>query len=300
MEGILTKATELASDLEPWPHYFESKTREFKTVLNFYGFDGLKRILEIGCGGGFTASLLSGRAEQVTAFDLPARNPKSHSIGIDIIEELIRRLGVKNINVVGGSAEELPFPDNSFDLIFLGYVLQYVERKEAALREIYRVLNPSGAVISIVPNFVERLVVPFIKWEYIFKRLLFHVTNRKTEMADRLTESSASGFHNKRSERLQKILDDWLLLRPDGAYRSFIEEMLRHTPGSWKGLFERNGFKVMSTFSTELLPLGLFDIFGSSVRKFISDRTYRLNNALGNVPVLRDLGYSLCLVSVKG
>lgn len=292
-EDILIKADERAGDLEPWPNYFESKTREFKTILNFYKFTNLESILEIGCGNGFTASLLSKRAEQVVAFDLPVKDAVSHSIGIDIAKELIHRLGIENISLIGGSAEDLPFPDNCFNLIFSEYMLHYVKKKDKALKEIRRVLHPDGTTVTLVPNFVERLVAPLAKYEYILKRLLCRIARREG--------FGKSDFYASNSDNrsIFKTLDYWLLLRSDGAYKSFMEEVFRHTLGSWRRLFQKNGFKVIKTFSTELLPLGLFSILGPSVTRFISRKAHILNNAFGNMPLVKHIGYSLGLVCRK-
>lgn len=292
-DNLLIKANERAGDLEPWSNYFESKTREFKTILNFYKFTNLESILEIGCGNGFTASLLSERAEQIVAFDLPVKNAVSHSIGIDTAKELIHRLGIENISVISGSAEDLPFPDNCFNLIFSEYMLHYVKKKDKALKEMHRVLHPNGAVVTIVPNFVERLVAPLAKYEYILKRLLCRIGQKKGF-------GKANPYASNSDDRsILRILDDWLLLRPDGSYKSFMEEMFKHTPDSWRRLFQKNGFKIIETFSTELLPLGLFSILGPSVTRFISKKAHILNNVFGNTPLIKHIGYSLGLVCQK-
>jgi hypothetical protein len=92
---------------------------------------------------------------------------------------------------------------------------------------------------------------------------------------------------------------DQLLLRPDGAYKSFSEEMLSHTPVSWKRLFERRGFKVVNTFSTQILPLGVFDLLGAPAMRLISRTSHRLNTMLGNTPGIKSVGYSVGLVIMK-
>jgi SAM-dependent methyltransferase len=47
---------------------------------------------------------------------------------------------------------ELPLPDMSIDRIVLAHALEHTEQLRPMLREIWRVLNPSGRVIAIVPN----------------------------------------------------------------------------------------------------------------------------------------------------
>lgn len=48
---------------------------------------------------------------------------------------------------VVGSAEALPFPDESFDQILCSEVLEHIEHPEVAVAEMYRVLHPGGTVI---------------------------------------------------------------------------------------------------------------------------------------------------------
>ena len=54
--------------------------------------------------------------------------------------------------MVEGDAEALPFADGSFDRVFSNGVLHHTPDMSAALREIHRVLKPSGRVVIIVYN----------------------------------------------------------------------------------------------------------------------------------------------------
>jgi demethylmenaquinone methyltransferase/2-methoxy-6-polyprenyl-1,4-benzoquinol methylase len=46
-------------------------------------------------------------------------------------------------------AEQLPFPDNSFDCVCIAFGLRNVTHKEAALKSMYRVLKPGGRLIIL-------------------------------------------------------------------------------------------------------------------------------------------------------
>lgn len=300
IERILRKAKAAAGELQPWPDYFESKARELATILNFYRFDKIGSILEIGCGNGFTAALLSNRALEVTAFDLPLADSTTHSIGLKVAKELIGRIGVKNVNLVGGSAENLPFPDGSFNMIFSEYMLHYVKRKGLALNQMRRVLKQGGVAITVVPNFTERILAPLIRYEYLLKRILSLIMNSGKDTASRDTpEDSGVGLNDRKGAPNIKRLSDHLFLRADGAYKSFMEEMSRHRPGAWKRLFEENGFMVEETFTTQLVPQGIFDILGAPAVRLISRQLNRFNKLLGNKPVIKSVGFSLGLVARK-
>ncbi len=96
--------------------------------------------LEIGAGTGyFTLNLLqAGAIETATATD----------ISPGMLEELAgsaERLGVE-VRTVESDAEQLPFEDASFDLVFGHAVLHHIPALETAFAELHRVLRPGGAL----------------------------------------------------------------------------------------------------------------------------------------------------------
>lgn len=300
IKSVLSRAKEKALDLEPWPHYFESKAREFTLISDFCGICMDGDILEIGCGNGFTSALLSERARHVTAFDLPSKDASTHSIGIKAGGELIDRMALRNVSAVAGSSESLPFPDNSFDLIFSAYMLQYVRRKDVALAQMRRLLRSDGALVIVVPNFMERIAAPVMKYQYLIKRILFYLKQKLAGNGRRSVQLSMSP--SLRTDGPRSAFEaalDLLLLKPDGAYKSFMEETIKHTAHSWRALLARNGFVVTKTFTTEILPLGVFDFMGEDVKKFLAKKSHHLNKSLGATPVIKNLGYSIAFVARK-
>lgn len=97
-------------------------------------------VLDIGCGAGvdtLIASLMVG--------------PGGRVVGIDIIPEMLVRAndnflktGLGNVTFREASAEELPFPDESFDAIISNGVFNLIPDKLKALKEALRALKPSG------------------------------------------------------------------------------------------------------------------------------------------------------------
>jgi ubiquinone/menaquinone biosynthesis C-methylase UbiE len=81
--------------------------------------------------------------------------PKDCSvIGIDNSKEMLENArkkaqSMKNITLLLMDAEHLEFPDNSFDYIVLTFVLCTVPDTLKALKEVRRVLKPSGELIAI-------------------------------------------------------------------------------------------------------------------------------------------------------
>ena len=55
----------------------------------------------------------------------------------------------ERISLVAGRAEQMPFPDGTFDALTFTYLLRYVDNPQATLSELARVVKPGGAVASL-------------------------------------------------------------------------------------------------------------------------------------------------------
>lgn len=75
-------------------------------------------------------------------------------VGVDISEGMLK-IGVEKINKLGlqnkielkfGDSENLPFADNSFDAITVGFGVRNFENLEKGINDIYRVLNKNGMI----------------------------------------------------------------------------------------------------------------------------------------------------------
>ncbi len=87
-------------------------------------------VLEVGCGTG----LLLHRIESL------ARSAR----GIDISPGMLEQAKERGLDVVQGCATDLPFDDESFDVVYSFKVLAHVEDIEDALSECGRVVRPGG------------------------------------------------------------------------------------------------------------------------------------------------------------
>ncbi len=93
------------------------------------------------------------------ALDLAERTHAS-IIGIDLTESMLERgrekvarsAHAQRISLLNGRAEELPFPDSTFDALTFTYLLRYVADPAATLRELARVLKPGGILASLEFN----------------------------------------------------------------------------------------------------------------------------------------------------
>ena len=84
-----------------------------------------------------------GREGRVVLSDI---NPKMLEIGRD---RLLDAGHVGNVEFIVADAERLPFDDDSFDCLTIGFGLRNVTDKAAALRSMYRVLKPGGQLLVL-------------------------------------------------------------------------------------------------------------------------------------------------------
>lgn len=77
-------------------------------------------------------------------------------IGLDFSENMLKvgreklvKEHIHNAKLVQGNAMELPFPDNSFEYVTIGFGLRNVPDYMQVLREMYRVLKPGGVVACL-------------------------------------------------------------------------------------------------------------------------------------------------------
>ena len=105
---------------------FDKSWRE-KAVSNLIG----NTVLDLGSGTGAAF-------DQLLNYETTAIDPDKKMLELNTFE-----------NKVLGSAEDLPFDDNSFDNVFCSFVWRNVTDTSKALGEIYRVLKPGGKFILL-------------------------------------------------------------------------------------------------------------------------------------------------------
>jgi len=106
-------------------------------------FAGIKKgdsVLDLGSGAGndcFVARALVGDAGRVTGLDFT--DEMLHKAALNL-----EKLGYQNVSFVKGDIEDMPLPDNEFEVVLSNCVLNLVPDKNKAFSEIFRVLKPAG------------------------------------------------------------------------------------------------------------------------------------------------------------
>ena len=108
-----------------------------------------RRVLDVGCGyGGRTVyyAEVCGAAEAVGI--------EPYESVVELCREFARERGSDRTTFEVGRAEELPFPDESFDAVVSFDVLEHVQDPVAAIGEIERVLRPGGDAWLAFPTYL--------------------------------------------------------------------------------------------------------------------------------------------------
>lgn len=101
---------------------------------------------------------------------IKALHPKADVTGVDFSENMleIAKRRVKNVYFINADCTNLPFEDNSFDVITISYGLRNIENRKQAIKEIHRVLKNGGQFMHLdfgEKNFAGKIfekTVPFI------------------------------------------------------------------------------------------------------------------------------------------
>jgi demethylmenaquinone methyltransferase/2-methoxy-6-polyprenyl-1,4-benzoquinol methylase len=102
------------------------------------------RALDLCCGTGDIAFALARRGAEVTGLDFSEKM-------LEVAQTRLQNANLKpgNLKFIQGDAEQLPFPDNSFDAVTVGYGLRNLSSWEAGLREMIRVAKPGGRIVVL-------------------------------------------------------------------------------------------------------------------------------------------------------
>lgn len=114
------------------------RQRVFELVGNKKG-----KVLDIGCGSGV---MVDGFKKKDYEF-----------YGVDLAQDMVDKCREKysnldNVYFSVGKAEEVDFPDGTFDVVVCMGVVEYLEDDFDVLKEIHRVLKPEGVAIITLPN----------------------------------------------------------------------------------------------------------------------------------------------------
>ena len=190
-------------------------------------FEHAARVLEIGGGSGYQASILKSWGCQVTSIDITRAANECSYHPVCIYD------GVR-----------IPAGRDQFDIVFSSNVLEHVERLPELLRDTDRVLKPMGLAIHILPTSSWRLWTSLTHYPHLVKVLLGlpFAKDRTNDAGPAHTALKKYGF----SDFVRRVI----FAPPHGIHSSAIGELYYFRKSHWSRLFKENGFDSIQTTFT--------------------------------------------------
>ena len=146
-----------------WRRFTVKKMRFFKTG----------RFLDVACG---TADL---------SIDAAQKHGRISTTGIDFVFQMldlgkakVEKKGLdRRITLMQADALQLPFCDDSFDVVAVAFGIRNIPDRERALREMLRVAAPGGAVMVLEMTFIQNRLFKLIYRVYL-NHILPHLAKR--------------------------------------------------------------------------------------------------------------------------
>jgi len=141
-----------------------------QTIVDTIGSAKYESMLDVGTGTGRMLQLLGRDASRAVGFD------SSHSM-LAVARANLERAEIRGIDLRQGDIYSPPFANDSFDLIVIHQVLHFLDDPARAIREISRLLTPSGRllIVDFAPHSLE-----FLRSDHAHVRLGFRADTVET------------------------------------------------------------------------------------------------------------------------
>ena len=213
----------LQSEYDTWhqriydagPDHEDASSPWYQLVREYLGGIAGLRVLEVACGrGGFVRELARAGA-RVTGCDFSTSALRAASTKLRAADCQPRA------GLVQGDAQNLPFADNSFDLVISCETIEHLPDVQSAMREMHRVTRPGGKLFLTTPNHANFMGL------YELYSLVRHPSRKDDQPFDR-------------RQWFPQILGwvrraGWTILCTDGTVHQF-PFLPGHSPIRWEGL----------------------------------------------------------------
>ena len=133
-----------------------------------------KSLLDVGCGQCHWSKLLAEYLESPAKVVGVDTDPKWLEEDV-VTKEFFKKRGI-DFELAQGDAQQLPFSDNSFDLVSCQTVLIHVKYPQLAIAEMQRVLKPGGTILCAEPNnLIQNLTKSSVSAQDSIEDVLDHV-----------------------------------------------------------------------------------------------------------------------------
>jgi SAM-dependent methyltransferase len=194
-----------------------------------------ERVLELGAGSGYQASLLAKRGYEVTALDIATR-PRGQETYFPVQDY---------------DGRAIPLPDTSVDVVFSSHVLEHVSPLPPLLAETRRVMRPDAVAIHILPSPSWRIWTSLAHYPFVLKSLMVGAPR------DSLVNVASARAATQRFGALHAFSK--AMVHPfvaHGSGRNAPAEVWEFSKTRWVREFARNGFDILDASPTNLFYTG--------------------------------------------
>ena len=143
----------LSENLKANVESFRKSTEFMETLelLNTLNVAKTGTLLDIGAGNGISSIAFALEGFKVTALEPDS----SDTVGAGAIMKLKKEYNLEDMTIVSTYGEEMPFDNNSFDLIYARQCMHHAYNLPEFIKSIYRVLKPGGLLITVRDHVVS-------------------------------------------------------------------------------------------------------------------------------------------------
>lgn len=159
-----------------------------------------RRVLEVGCGDGELAERIS-------------RELDTAVVAVDQSERMVELARARGVDAHLGDVQDLDFDDDSFDCAIAAWMLYHVPDLDRAIRELARVLRPSGRLVAAT-NGRHQL------------RELFDLVGQTPPGSSFTRENGAETLSRHFSRVERRDVEGWLVFDDATAVQSYVDSMI--------------------------------------------------------------------------
>lgn len=241
-------------------HLSSLRKEEIESVKSW--FKPGASVLEIGGGNGYQAHLVASWGCRVKSIDLPREKAEKEWY----------------FPVQPYDGQHIPFPNETFDVLFSSNVLEHVDKLDVLLAETRRVLRPGGLCVHILPTPSWRLWTSMAHYLAVLRYCVGGLLDTKQD-------HDLSLHRTTQARGVWHVVKRALFAGPHGEYPNAVSELYYFSRFRWSRTFQKSGFQLVGTAVNDLFYTG----YGLSPGMPIAGRR-RLARVLGsscNIFVLR-------------
>ncbi|WP_407268236.1 methyltransferase domain-containing protein [Radiobacillus sp. PE A8.2] len=216
-------------------HYVESMGHragwDLKKMIEMANPKGDELVLDVATGGGHMANALAPHVKKVTALDL---TPEM----LAAAKKFIKANGHFNVAFVEGDAEQLPFEDESFDLVTCRIAPHHFPNVESFVAEVHRVLKYGGKFL--LDDNVAPEVDAYDEFYNKIEKLRDYSHYRAWKKTEWITMLETKGFEIQALHRFEKrfSFDSWCdRMNMPSSEKQALTEIIRNASDQVKDRF---------------------------------------------------------------